>query len=547
MKVLNMGRRIASLLCSIVLISQCNNSIAAEICPVVQPAALSLYRWVPNPAGERQKVDEARARLNKAINNPEYMLEHWIELPTSPASTGKKILHLSLREAILLALRYNPNIKNAELDRIIQRYQLRLAQNEFELQLALAGTALVEKSHYSGIGNATNKSALLTPEFEYTNPLGSQFSLRMDNNVAAEGNYNPLLNFTFTQPLLRGFGRSANEAGLLDAKDAEWLNKLNLQQAVMDQITQVILTYRALILSGNNLENQQRQLEEARRAYERNEKKIEAGELEPTGNIQQSYQIESLRLMVEQAENEFRNTAQDLLQIIGLDPDLKLAVPNNVELKKIIIPDVNKAIEQGLKQNTQYQALKMALRADERAYTVAKNQQLWQLDFTANVQAGTINDVDNNHPSSRSIYNGINVTESAGVTLTIPINDVSRRSQLINAKIRLEKDRLNLIAAKRSLITNIKNTINSISSQAKRYELAERQVQLAEQAYELEKKKQQAGITTVLDVNNTQNQLLQAQMGLISAKIAYLNQISVLQRMLGTTLEHWQIKLRYCG
>ncbi|CZR28408.1 type I secretion outer membrane protein%2C TolC family [Legionella pneumophila] len=111
----------------------------------------------------------------------------------------------------------------------------------------------------------------------------------------------------------------------------------------------------------------------------------------------------------------------------------------------------------------------------------------------------------------------------------------------------MEKDKINLIAAKRALITSVTNTINNIQSLAKRYELAQKQVKLAEQSYALEKKKQQAGISSALDVNNTQNQLIQAQSGLIGAKIAYLNQLSALQRILGTTLDYWQIKLRYGG
>jgi len=61
----------------------------------------------------------------------------------------------------------------------------------------------------------------------------------------------------------------------------------------------------------------------------------------------------------------------------------------------------------------------------------------------------------------------------------------------------------------------------------------------------LEKKRLQAGISTALDVNNTQNQLIQAQAGLIAAKISYLNQLSSLQRLLGTTLREWKIQLRY--
>ncbi|GGI84946.1 transporter [Legionella impletisoli] len=519
---------------------------AQEMLVELEHPPTKLFQWLPNPSQEIERVEQAENRLICAMQNPEYILHHWVALPTSPRPHGKQIHFLTLREAILLALRYNPNIQNAELDRIIQRYQLRLAYNQFELQYALAGTGLIEQSRYSGVGTTFNKTAIATPELSYKNRYGGSLSLKMDNNVAAAGNYNPLLNFTLTQPLLRGFGRAANEANLKDAIDADWLNKLNLNQAVMDQITQVISIYRALIISGHNLKIQQQQLKDAQKTYEINEKRIEAGQLEPTANIQQSYQIESLSLMVEQAENEFRTTTQDLLQAIGLDPDMKLAVPSDVSIETLKIPDVNDSIQLALKNNTQYLALKMALKADERALHVAKNQQLWQLDATANVQAGIINNVDNTTNAPNGIYNGRNITESAGVTLTIPINDLNRRNQVISAKVKLEKDRLNLIAAKRALITAIKNTITNIESQAKRYQLAKRQVELAEQSYALEKKKLAAGIASSLDVHNTQNQLLQAQMGLINAKIAYLNQLSELQKMLGTTLKYWDIKLRYC-
>lgn len=490
-------------------------------------------------------ISEARNRLQKAIANPEYVLKNPINLPTSLAVHSKKIQHLSLREAILLALRYNPNIQNAELDRIIQRYQLRLAHNEFELQYALAGNAVVTKSRFSGVGNDTSKSFLATPEATLKTKLGTEMSLAMDNNVSMYNSFTPVLNLSVNQPLLRGFGASANDASLQNAIDNEYLNKINLEQAVIDQITQVIVAYRALILSGNNLQSQQRQLQEAHKSRDINEKKISAGQLEPTANIQQSYQIESLNLMAEQAENEFSISMQNLLQIIGLDPNMRLAVPNDVTMGEIVVPDLQQAIDTALAHNSQYLAQKMLMRADERAYKVAKNQQLWQLDAGANLQTGMINDVDSSSRGLRGIYNGRNTNETARLTLTIPLNDVSRRSQLISAKIALEKDRLNLIALRRALITRITNTIHTVQSQAKRYRLAEKQVKLALQSYDLEKKKQEAGIASALDVNNTQNQLIQAEAGLIGAKIAYLNQLSELQRLSGTTLKEWRIQLRY--
>src|SRR5688572_18333712 len=65
------------------------------------------------PTNEEIHVKKAEERLQKAIGNPEFMLKNWIDLPTSPASRNKRVHHLSLKEAILLALRYNPNIQNA--------------------------------------------------------------------------------------------------------------------------------------------------------------------------------------------------------------------------------------------------------------------------------------------------------------------------------------------------------------------------------------------------------------------------------------------------
>lgn len=507
-----------------------------------KPKAELLYKWVDNPAAEAARVKDSGIRLRKAMANPEFMLHNWVELPTSPDSRKKSVHRLGLREAILLALRYNPNIQNAELDRIVQHYQLRMAYNEFELQYALGATGVVQQSSFSGVGTTSARNVLASPEFHLKTKYGTNANLSLDNNVVSNS-YSPVLNFSLNQPLLRGAGRRANEAGLQDAIDNEWMNKLGLQQAVIDQITQVILAYRNLVLSGNNLENQRSQLEEAKKSFAIIRKKIKAGQLEPTANIQQSYQIESLSLLVEQAENDFSTATQDLLQTIGLDPSMRLLVPSDVTLKSVEVPDLQQSIAIALKHNIEYLALETALRADQRAYEAAKNQQLWQLDAGANVQSGAMNSVT----GFKSMYSGTDISKSARLTLTVPFNDVGSRNQLIAAKVRLEKDRLNLIAGKRALITQLTNTIRNTQSLVKRYRLAEKQVKLAEKSYALEKKKQQAGISTALDVNNTQNQLIQAQSGLIGAKIAYLNQLSALQRTLGTTLDYWRITLRYGG
>ena len=491
-----------------------------------------------------KKPIPAEQRLVDAINNPEYMLNHWVELPLAKDEGSQTVQQLSLEDAILIALRYNPNIQNKALDRIIQRYRLRLAENQFELQFALSGSANANKDRYQGVGNAATYSALASPEVTWQNKLGGNLSLKMDNNAQTYNNYHPTMNFSFTQPLLRGFGK-VNEASLLDARDQEFLNKLNLKQSVSDQITMVISNYRSLILSGNNLATQRRQLVEAKKQYDINQKKIHAGQLERTANIQQSYQVESLNLAVEQAVNQFENASQTLLQTLGLNPQVRVSVPDNVAIHHIDIPNLKETISYALARNVSYQAQKLSVKADERAYDVARNQQLWRLDLSANVQTGVVTNVDQQSRGVRGIYDGRNVSESARINITIPLDDVSIKSKLINAKVKLEQSRTQLLASKRALISQVTTLINNIESQAKRYQLAEKQVSLAKQAYQLQLKRQAAGIATSLDVSSTQNQLIAAQNSLINAKINYLNQLSELDKVLGTTLQRWHINLRY--
>lgn len=505
----------------------------------------NLYKWAYQPGLEIDRFKSAEERLHIALNNPEYMLKCWVELPHAPKGKKGKTFRLSLKEAILLALRYNPNVQNAELNRIVERYQLRVAQREFELQYALGGTAILQKTHFSGVGEATNKNFIVTPEVLYKNPLGGVFSINMNNKLAEYGNYDPLVTANFTQPILRGFGK-VNQIDLWNAQDTENLNKNRLKQTVINEITDVINAYHNLILSGNTLKSQREQLKDAENIFSINKKRIESGQLEPTANIQQEFQIESLRMLVEQAENDFRISSQKLLQVIGLSSDINVSVPLDVSIKSVIVPDLDKSIETAFKNNTDYIALNLSVKAHERALMAAENEQMWQLDFNANFQTGVTNNVEGSSHGFSQVYNGQNVIEAVGVTLSIPINDIARKHKLISAKVNLEKERLRLNTFKRDMTISITNSVNTIQSLARRLELAKKQVRMAQKAYDLEKKKQQAGLVTSFEVNNSQNQLLLAQIGLINAKIAYLNQISGLQRVLGTTLDEWKIALRYC-
>jgi hypothetical protein len=232
--------------------------------------SLGYYRFAQNPKAAKTAVVQGVKELRAAVKNPEYQYSHSVNMPLSPSSVVKSVLNLSLKDVIFLSLRYNPNIQNTELSRIIERYQLTIAEQEFELNYALTGQYrwAAQKSDDQGVSHL--HTTVVTPEISTTTELGGKLRASMINPLADEGTYNPKAVLSFEQPLLRGFGKTPTLQNLRDTIDTEITSKLALKNGVISQITSVIQAYRALISQKNSLATAKRSLKDAEVTFEVN-------------------------------------------------------------------------------------------------------------------------------------------------------------------------------------------------------------------------------------------------------------------------------------
>lgn len=489
-----------------------------------------------------RQSDSAYHQLEQAIKQPEYVLNNHIRMPVSPDMKATKPFYLSLRDAIFLALRYNPDLQSSELDRVVARYQLRLQQNQFEPQYALDGGANKSWPSATAINDTSLDNANVNATISLNNHLGGKTTLATNNQY--NGNeYQPSVTLSLEQPLLRGAGKDMADRNLHDQKDSEKQSKMALKQAVIDKVTAVIEAYRAMIQQNNALKTQRQSLKDAIKTYQQNETRIAAGRLPPSANTQQSFQIAQIKTTLEGQENSRLQASQHLLTTIGLDPDMTIMVPENIHIDKLIIPDEKKSLAYALAHNTNYQNALLEAKKTYRSYLASKNAQHMQLDLTASTRFGEQNGLTGK--PFNAFFNGRNSEQRVGLKFSVPINDLGRREQLISAKLTLEKTRLRLTALKRQLKTDIFNTIRSIRTQAHLYELSQKQLAFAKKSYQLELKKQEAGISSSLDVTNSQDQLIRATNNVMSVKITYLNLMSQLQQKLTTTLDVWHLNIGF--
>ncbi len=440
---------------------------------------------------------------------------------------------LTLHEAIVLALRNNPNVQSGEIQRISDKFALEVAHNQFEPQYAFTA---------SGTFSEGNRPAYtVTPAVTLTTPIGTQLAATYNNTFVGSTGYSTTL--TATQPLLRGFGPAVTLAPLRLAYYAEYNARLNLKNTVMTTVTQVIQNYYALVQAYNNLTVDLLALDESKKLLQQYKTQIKAGRIAPAEIVQQQSQVASQELSITQAKNAVSQAYQQLMLTIGLDPDSNLEIDQNIKIPALIAPSLEQSVQLTLDNNVQYQQAIFSLKSAQVNLLQQQDQQKWLLNLVA---SKTFN---NNGSTTITTPGGATVTTagtgSVSLNLTVPINDMNRQQGLVNAQVQLEQQKIQLAETKRELRIDVIDAIQNLTFQQQQIIQAQQAVDYAQRSLNVEKIKLSYGRSTVFTVTQLQNTLINAQISLISQEISYINTLATFEQLIGVTLDKYGLKICY--
>ena len=439
---------------------------------------------------------------------------------------------LSLREAILLALRNSPDIENAQLQRVLDKFALETANYQFQPHYTLSGNAYYQ--------NGAKPFYTVTPGVTYQTPIGTSLSASYTNNIITGNSGSGT--FSITQPLLKGAGINVVEASLLDAKDQAVVAKINYKKSVVGVVVSVINGYRSLIEDQNNLAAQQRTLKETAQTLKNDRLQVKSGKMAPSDLLEQKSSYASTQLAFEQQKNAMQTSYQNFIESLGLDPSVKLKIDTQMpDYTNFKVMPLKKAIATALANNSGYLTAVIGMRSLKRAIAVAKNNDEWDLDVTASKTIG----------SSQTIWDAANLSTfnqfikpDVSVSLNVPIDDMQNKQSIVQAKIALQEAQVSLKKQKLQLISQVTTAVQNLRSQKEEIKFAKENVNLQQQTYQAAKIKNQYGKATTFELNQQRNQTLSAQMSLISSKITFANTITSFYQTLGVTLKKWGIKLK---
>jgi HAE1 family hydrophobic/amphiphilic exporter-1 len=213
---------------------------------------------------------------------------------------------LSLREALSLALDNNKDIEVARHNVKIAEFDLLGARGVYDPRLSTASYYERIKTPVSNFLSGGSNGIITTDDYTATARLegetpkfGGSYrfdfsSIRQSTNNQFTGltpNYPTALTFNYTQPLVRGLTFDANRRQIEIAKKNLSLTDSQFRQRAIETITNVQRAYWDLVFSLRNLQIQRDAVRDARSQLEHNKRLVNQGALAPIDVVAAEAQV----------------------------------------------------------------------------------------------------------------------------------------------------------------------------------------------------------------------------------------------------------------
>ena len=461
----------------------------------------------------------------------------------SAEASGASPMELTLAEGIALALRNNRRLLQSRLERTVQKFALRVAEDKFRPDAQIRSFRVFETED-DGDGWAYGDTGV-SYQVTLRIPTGGQFALI--NSVASRDDgqrrtgYDSALTFSFTQPLLKGGGIAVNRASVQIARLQEKINVLVFARAIEDVVASAIRAYRNLIRAQRRLEISARSLQRAKDLLAMNQLLVETGRMAKLDVVQTEADVAERELALIEAENALDAARLALIDILDIDSQAQLQPKDALDISPVK-PDMERSLALALEHRPDYLQAQLRMESAENELLLAKNNRLWDLSatFSADVDEASGGIGDAIAGSLRGIDDG---KYRAGLELRIPLGDLTLKQRRLNAQTAVQQRRYDLAELRQSIDIDVRNAVREVEVRLRQVDLAQRARQLAERKLDAERGKLRLGLSTNFQMILFEDDLVRAQNNDLNAAIAYLNALTLLDQTLGTTLQTWGVEV----
>lgn len=485
------------------------------------------------------------------------------EMPPSGVEAGPEAIPLALDEAVAVALQRNLGLLVERYERA--QFRLRLDENLgiYDLNLEAAGFADEETSPstggLTGADILTRERRNLNTSVEQLSPWGGIGGIAFnafrqeDNSIFT--NPNPLFladfDVTYTQPLLRNFGRIATERGIKIAQLNSEISREVFEQQVALTLQQVENAYWNLVEARQQVEVARESLGLARELHQMNRVRVDVGTLAPLELVQSEVGIATREEQIILAEADVQRAEDELRRLMHLEQGelwekpIEPTTPAETERADI---DLDAAIATALAERPELRNQRLRTDLLDLESRFFRNQMRPRLDLSArygyngiggdfrNEETGAITPggfSDAVDQLSDRLFDGWRVDLLFGY----PLQNRTARARKAIADLDLEQGRNELSELEENVIVEVRSAVRGVRTAAQQIESTRASRGLAERNLDAERKRYENGLSTSFQVLEITEDLTAARSREVAAIASYRRALAEYWRATGRLLE----------
>lgn len=481
-----------------------------------------------------------------------------------PADVREGALQLSLEEAVEIALVRNLGLLVERYDRIRSAVQAYGALGIYDtLASALAAASDTEAATVTTLRASQSESQSFNFGFDQLTPWGGVASLDWNNSRSEDNNQFSLLNpayfsgldLTFTQPLLRDFGRLATERSLRVARVNSSISREQLEQEVEGVILDVQEAYWLLIDTQEQLAVSRESLALAQELHARNRIEVEVGTRAPLELVQSEATIATREEDIIRTEGSVGDAEDRLRQLLNLPPELwtaPIATTTDPVLDPIEI-DLERAIATALAERPELATQRLVIERNEIDARFFENQEKPQLDLVVNYgleglggfgQRPSEDDLDTDLGDAvEQILDQDFPGFSVQLQFGFPIQNRTARANSLAADLALEQERTRFDDLELQILTQVRQAVRQVETARQQITSARATSGLQERNLEAQQKRYENGMATSFEVTEVQEDLALARSREVAAVTNYRIALARYHEAIGLLLEEAGVEM----
>lgn len=412
--------------------------------------------------------------------------------------------YLDLEKSIAIAKLQSIQMKSLKQDLKISEYNLKSATSQFKTHVDLNLTTpnytetVRQFEDSTGITFYSVRQSIYNGSLTINQPLPTDGNVFIRSGIRSTDDFNDRERWLRTntqiglsQPIdaIYGYNRIRSEFKLAELSYEQTQKRLQREELNLEY--QVSNAFYGLLSVQKREEIARMNLDRQAEAYEMAKSKYDAGLIREVDALQMEVDLASAQNSYDLALVNQGAAINNFKELIGIDLNDSVVVKSELNYEPIIV-DVYKAVQLAMDNRLEIREQEIQIERSKLSIKRQKAQGMITGDFNAFYEKIGLNLSPMNSSIANSVSNSFADFQdrpgnfSLGLSVNIPIIDWGENKALVKAaEARLQKNIYEQEDIRRGIETEVKNLVAELTTNLKRLQLLEKNVEVAEKSFEI--------------------------------------------------------------